>query len=428
MIRLILGELSIFFVNLKAFFSLIRLKKEFLIFFLYEKICSVDSLTIAVTGSGIFSWNPDSTILFANTPAPVVFPKTTTWYKVELDDNGCKNQDSVRVRVVDNVQLIARKDTTICKGDEVFLGAISDGLQFQWSPDIGISNTTVINPVAQPAVTTTYQITARIGSCEASDFMTVFVVPYPGVDAGKDLTTCFKTPVQLNATVSAADFYWKPQGSLSNAKILNPVASPLHTTQYILTATDTLGCPKPFTDTVTVTVLPKVNAFAGRDTAIVQGQSLQLRANGGDQYFWIPATGLSNVNIANPVVKLTTELDSIRYKVYVTDRAGCQNSASLLVKVFRTSPRIFVPTGFTPNGDGINDLLRPIAVGIERIDYFRVYNRWGQLVFSTTTNGQGWDGKIAGKDQATGTYVWLVKGVDYTGKPVYQKGTSTLIR
>jgi gliding motility-associated-like protein len=62
------------------------------------------------------------------------------------------------------------------------------------------------------------------------------------------------------------------------------------------------------------------------------------------------------------------------------------------------------------------------------IDYFRIFNRWGQLVFSTTANEQGWDGTIAGKLQPSGTYVWLVKATDYTGAPYMQRGTLVLIR
>ena len=126
--------------------------------------------------------------------------------------------------------------------------------------------------------------------------------------------------------------------------------------------------------------------------------------------------------------RLNSHIDSIRYKVYVTDLLGCLDSATILVKIFRTNPQIFVPTGFTPNGDGRNDVLKPIAVGIERIEYFRVYNRWGQLFSAPLINGHGWDGQIGGKPQTTNTYVWMVKAVDYTGKPIFQKGTATLIR
>jgi gliding motility-associated-like protein len=87
-----------------------------------------------------------------------------------------------------------------------------------------------------------------------------------------------------------------------------------------------------------------------------------------------------------------------------------------------------VPTGFTPNRDGKNDIIRPIAVGITKIEYFRIYNRWGQQVFQTVENGKGWDGRIKGQDQGSGVYVWVVKAIDFTGKEFFAKGTLTLIR
>lgn len=391
-------------------------------------ICSVDSLRIPVSGTGIFSWTPNSNILFANSDNPIVFPKTTTYYQVQLDDNGCKNNDSLRVRVINSVTLKVRSDTSFCKGDGVQLTAVTDALQFSWTPNINVSNPAIINPIVNPPLTTTYQLKASVGKCAAVDDVTIFVIPYPFVNAGTDVTICYNEAVQLSGSVIASNFYWRPQGSLSNPNIINPVAKPASTTKYILTATDTLGCPKPGYDTVLVTVRPKINVSGGRDTSIVAGQPLHLNASGGEAYSWSPSFGLNNTNVSDPVAILNGNPDSIRYKVIIKDIAGCLDSASLLVKIFKTNPQIFVPTGFTPNGDGLNDVLKPIAVGIERIEYFRVYNRWGQLVFSTTTNGEGWDGKIGGRNETTGTYVWLVKGVDYTGKSVFHKGTSTLIR
>jgi gliding motility-associated-like protein len=391
-------------------------------------ICIVDTLQLAASGSGVFSWTPNYNIISANTAKPFVYPKTTTWYTVQLDDNGCINYDSIRVRVVDHVTLATRTDTTFCKGDGVQLGANTNGLQFSWAPTLNLDNPNILNPIANPPVATTYQLTARIGGCSATDDVRVFVIPYPAVNAGPDVSICYNTSVQLNASVKASNFYWRPQGSLNNPNILNPIAHPALTTKYILTATDTLGCPKPGYDTVTVTVRPKVQASAGRDTMIVFGQPLQLNASGGENFLWTPSAYLNNTSVSNPVAKINSSIDSIRYKVYVTDLLGCLDSASVLVKIFRTHPQIFVPTGFTPNGDGLNDVLKPIAVGVERIEYFSVYNRWGQLVFTTTINGKGWDGQIGGKPQTTNTFVWMVKAVDYTGKPIFQKGTSTLIR
>ena len=88
----------------------------------------------------------------------------------------------------------------------------------------------------------------------------------------------------------------------------------------------------------------------------------------------------------------------------------------------------YVPSGFTPNGDSKNDVLRAIPVGMKQLNYFRVYNRWGQLVFSTNSERKGWDGKISGALQPTGTYVWIAEGLDYRGMKLFRKGVTTLIR
>jgi gliding motility-associated-like protein len=393
-------------------------------------ICSIDTLQLQASGNGAFLWTPNYNIINASSAAPLVYPKTNTWYRVELNDNGCRNQDSVRVRVVDFVTLNVSNDTSICTNDQVQLNANTDGLQYSWSPAGSLSNPNILNPVATPAATTTYLIVSRIGGCTASETVTVTVVPRPFVNAGADTMICFNTPAQLNAQMGGTSFTWSPATSLSNVNVLNPVANPSATTSYVLTATDSIsGCPKPSMDTVVVTVLPPVNAYAGRDTTIIAGLPLQLRATGGVSYTWFPATGLSNPNIAGPVALLDGNPDVITYTVTVRDQAGCVDTASITVTIFKTGPEIFVPTGFTPNGDGRNDVFRPIYVGMQTIDYFRVYNRWGQLVYSNNLNdGRGWDGKIGGTKQNSGTYIWMVRATDVLGKVHFKRGTVVLIR
>jgi gliding motility-associated-like protein len=257
----------------------------------------------------------------------------------------------------------------------------------------------------------------------------VATAPYPKANAGIDTTICHETATQLVGTVDGTTFTWTPAESLTGANTLTPLASPLVTTAYVLTTrNDQSGCPKPVSDTVVVNVLPDIEASAGRDTAIVVGQPLQFLATGGVRYEWSPAIDLSATDIHNPVGNYSGEYENIRYTVLVYNEQECLDSASINVRIFKTNPQIFVPTGFTPNGDGANDVVRPIAVGMTTIEYFRIYNRWGQLVFSTTINGKGWDGRINGKEQGTGVYVWVVKGTDFTGKVVAAKGTVTLIR
>ncbi|OQP50352.1 hypothetical protein A4H97_00470 [Niastella yeongjuensis] len=391
-------------------------------------ICIPDALQLRAIGNGVFSWSPGTALVNGNTATPTVNPVTTTTYSVQLNDNGCLNSDSVQVRVVDHVTLLAMNDTTICQGDAIHLHIQSDGLQYSWTPAGQVLNATAANPDVVTTTSTNYTVTANIGSCLAKDQILVTTVPYPMADAGLDTTICFDTKAWLMGSTEAIRFVWLPAASLSNINLLNPVASPKATTAYVFSAYDNKGCPKPGYDTVVVNVLPDIDPFAGRDTAVVVNQLLQLQASGGKAYQWVPATGLSNPGIDNPTATYTAPSTGITYKVLVFNDAGCVDSAYVKVKVFQTVPTVFVPNAFTPNGDGKNDLLRPIAVGIARIGYFEIFNRWGQLIFRTSTNEHGWDGTIGGKVQPAGTYVWMVKAIDYLGAPYVQRGTIVLVR
>jgi gliding motility-associated-like protein len=391
-------------------------------------ICIPDALTLRAIGNGVFSWTPGTAMVNGNTASPTVNPVITTTYTVQLDDNGCLNHDSVKVRVVDHVTLQAMNDTTICQGDTIQLHVQSDGLRYTWMPVNQVLNNTAANPLVVTWFNTSYQVIAGIGSCTATDRVIVTPVPYPVAMAGADTTICFATPARLHGSSEAIRYAWLPSPTLSNINVLDPVAKPTATTAYVLSAYDNKGCPKPGYDTVVVNVLPDILAFAGRDTAVVTGQLLQLQASGGVKYQWMPETNLSNYAIDNPTATYSTPSAGISYKVLVYNEANCVDSAYIRVKVFQTLPSVFVPNAFTPNRDGRNDMLRPIAVGIARIDFFQIYNRWGQLVFSTSINEHGWDGTIAGKLQPSGTYVWVVKAVDYLGSPYMQRGTLVLLR
>lgn len=391
-------------------------------------ICNGDLVQMHAIGNGNFSWTPTTNIINANTADPTVNPPVTTRYIVQLDDQGCIAHDTVQIRVVDYVTLRAIPDTTICATDTLRLGATTDGLRFLWNNPATLDNPTLLRPRARPVSTTVYTITATIGGCNATDDVEVRLVPYPGASAGIDTIVCNNTPAQLSGSIVGSSFVWSPAGTLVNANTLTPTAYPRRTTQYVLAAYDTLGCPKPGFDTVLVTVNPEVVAFAGRDTAVVVGQNLEFNASGGVSYAWSPPVALSSTIIPNPKAVYDGSFDSIRYNLVVTDANNCSDEATVLVKIFKTNPQIFVPTAFTPNGDGKNEIVAPIAVGITRLNYFRIYNRWGQLVFETTINGKGWNGTLAGKLQPSATYVWIVRGTDFTGKVVFQKGTVTLIR
>jgi len=112
----------------------------------------------------------------------------------------------------------------------------------------------------------------------------------------------------------------------------------------------------PGVDSIIINVLPKINAFAGHDTSIVINQPLQLNGSGREFYQWIPPTGLSSPTIPYPVAVFTQPPENGGYKLIVSNNAGCSDSAFINIKVYKTVPSVFVPTAFTPHGDGRNDL------------------------------------------------------------------------
>lgn len=391
-------------------------------------ICVPDAVQLQASGPGNFSWSPTTNMTNPNTGTPTVSPTNTTTYQVTLDEQGCINQDTVRVRVVRFVSMTAMVDSVICETDAAQLHVQSDALQYAWTPAASVSNPSIPNPIAIAGTSTVYSVTGTIGSCTATRNIRITAIPYPVANAGPDTTICYNTPAALHGIHNGNSFNWSPTASLVNSQTLNPTAYPARTTPYVLRSFDTRGCPKPGLDTVLVTVLPRIRPYAGNDTMVVAGQPLQLNAEGGVSYIWTPSTGLSNPNIKNPIATYGAEVDSIRYTVEVFNEAGCSDTASMKVIVFKTNPYVFVPSAFTPNGDGKNDILIPVAVGVRKINYFRIYNRWGNLIFATTTNGHGWDGSFSGTPQTSNVFVWMVEAEDYTGKKFALKGTTTLVR
>ena len=149
-----------------------------------------------------------------------------------------------------------------------------------------------------------------------------------------------------------------------------------------------------------------------------------LTATGGIKYLWSSASSISNPTSANPVVTPSQTSD---FKVQVTGFNGCTSFDSITVKVNNNVGEVVLPTAFTPNGDGRNDCFGVRALGNLTDLRFSIFNRWGQVVFSTTDASQCWDGTFKGQPQPAGTFVYKVQANALCG-PVNTKGTIILIR
>lgn len=392
-------------------------------------ICNMDTIRLHAPGAATAVWSPNYMISDVLSLSPYISPDINSVYKVTLTDTlGCKTTGTVNVKVTDHVTQGSNYDTVVCTTDAILLRLNSDALYFNWQPDNGtINNNRLKNPVVKIPVagTTLYTVTGKISDkCFAENTIRITAVPYP-VPVAPDVYVCAGASVQLQASGGSL-YNWSPALFLSNTAIPNPAAiRPTGSVSYTLTVRDVLGCPRPVQKTVRLQfVKPAVNAGPA-DTSVVTGQPLQLHATGGKNYLWLPDNRwLSDINIPNPVA---LPENNIRYIVQATDSFGCKGNDTILVKLFRLAPDLYVPNAFTPNGDGRNDLFRPVLLGIRSLDFFQVYNRFGQLLYSSSNALTGWDGKYGGRLQEPATYTWIAKATDYTGRKIVRKGTVVLM-
>ena len=191
----------------------------------------------------------------------------------------------------------------------------------------------------------------------------------------------------------------------------------------VLVSKNARGC----IDTVREDVfIEKFRPFAGNDTIIVKGEIINFNAQGGGSYVWTPSTNLNNPFVGDPVGSYP-DTGRFTYVVDIVSPYQCVGADTISILVVNQGA-LFVPSAFSPNGDGNNDVLRPIGIGYRNIRFFRVFNRWGEQVFYTTKFGEGWDGNWKGKASDIGTYFWVLGVVDRFGQDVQVSGDALLLR
>ncbi len=291
-------------------------------------LCLGDSATLSASGAQQYVWSPSEYVSDANVSHPICFPPTTTLYQViGIDTNGCQGIDSVAVIVTPPPPVSAGPDTSVCFGSSLTLQGTS-AQHYLWSPGQVLSDSTSAMPVFWANATTTFILlgTDSFG-CSATDSIIVHVISAPDLIVSNDTTVCQGSSVLLSAA-SADNYLWKPSESLSSSSIAQPVATPLQTTTYTLTAIVN-GCS--FHDSVKITVLlpPSVQIVPANAT-ICKGDTLLLAAQGAAFYYWQPPWHLSDPYVAQP---LCWPSSSITYVVVGTDLNGCSASDSISVVV-----------------------------------------------------------------------------------------------
>jgi gliding motility-associated-like protein len=355
-----------------------------------------------------------------------------TYDKLQIKDaNNCiKTHPPVNITLLDTMRLELGPDTTICIGKSVTFQPQTNAETdtFKWKPAKWLDFDTAKNAITTPIDTIGYRLNAKWGLCSRTDTITVFVLHKPVPEAGKDTTVCYKTIAYLKGSATnlsgSVNYAWAPANLAVPNNTANSVAYPDTTRYFYLTVTDNYGCNFSVVDSVKITMKDPVPAFAGNDTIAMYNKPHQLEATGGVGFVWSPATPLNNPFVRSPLAVLKHDQ---YFEVKVTDDIGCSAIDGVFLRAIE-GPTYHLPNAFSPNGDGLNETFTPIPSGIKTTDYFRIFDRYGVLMFQTQEWLKGWNGNFGGKSALAGTYVWMIKGTDVNGNVVEQQGTVILIR
>jgi gliding motility-associated-like protein len=238
---------------------------------------------------------------------------------------------------------------------------------------------------------------------------------------------------QLHAS-GAASYSWYPATGLSNKYIPSPVANPKTTTVYHVIGKDEFNC---FVDTAEVKVAVGVPTplNIGKDTVITAGTVFQfnplpLTSQDIRKWVWKSPVELSCRNCATPQARISNDVD---ITLTVVNAYGCVSNDTISIKTFCGATELFVPNAFSPDGDGINDVLLVQGKGVKMIKSFKIFSRWGELVFEKSNflpgdRSAAWDGKIRGNPAPPDVFVYMAEVICEKGLPSSFKGNVAILK
>jgi len=304
--------------------------------------------------------------------------------------------------------------------------------EYTWFPGTLLSDSTIQQPLAYVPKSNKYYVqTIGRSGCIVRDSADIYVPVHDYSVTPADTAICFGETAPLHAKNGFTYKWYEYKDGVYTLATRNatcwdcadPILTPQATTTYKIVVYDSVWCTDTLTARVEVMPLPDVKIL-NSDTIVKYGQSIQLLVNGARHYNWFQVGSLSNSNISNPIARPTERTD---YVVGGVGKNGCRSFDTVTVDVdFRDN--LFIPSAFTPNGDGKNDVFHIANLSFQRVLEFRVFNRWGQEVFYSNDNQHGWDGKWKGVPQDLGSYQYFIRLGYPDGLVETYKGEVTLVR
>lgn len=379
-----------------------------------------------------YSWSPGVGLNNANIAQPIASSMNTYTVTVTRLSNGCIAKDSVFINQNITTSMAAAGDDlsiTCTKQSHVIGTPATPNSTYSWSPAIGLNNPNIAQPTVNKPGTYSLTVTNTITGCISNDVVNIPIDTLPpNANAGSDKTlNCLEKKVSIgNAGLNGMSYTWSSNGVVF-ANTAQPQVS--NTGTYVMTITkNASGCKN--TDSMQVfidTIKPIADAgvdqtFDCPNIPLVLGVAPQSNTT----YQWF-GKRISDVLAAQP----TTDTSGV-FSLIVTNATNHCKSKPDTVLIF---PRncdclFFIPTAFSPNNDGYNDILQPLKYCDDYSDLiFSVFNRWGELVFKSTSIDIGWNGEFKNESQLVDNYIWTLEYYDVLNQTNrFTKGVTTLLK
>ena len=365
-------------------------------------------------GNYQYTWTPALTLNNANIWNPYASPPSNTIYTLTLAYGPCISSNTFSILVKPRPQaLISTNGANLCLTDTMQLNTPTSANYQSYAWSTGDTTATII--VTQQG---NYTVTVTgYNGCVSVDTMVLRKTP-PFSTKGASVTICEGQSIQLEGD-SGYTYRWFPEYRLTGHTEREATVSPGVTSVYTLIISNG-RCASAVDHTVYVNPAPPLSLLSNY-ASILPGESVQLEAVADTTTIWSPNYMLSCFDCPNPIVD---PLETTTYYCYVVDKLGCTNTQTVIVEVI---PTLYVPSCFTPNGDGVNDVFKPEHSGFTKIS-MEIYDRWGEVVHSYDNLNGGWNGTYKGKICQDGYYAYKLYATDNQHKQIEKAGSVLLMK
>jgi len=388
--------------------------------------CEGQPIVLSISTGTNPVWENANTLSCSDCSTPIASPTGNTTYSVSvLTDNGCTIEDEINVSVFYANSIDAgESEVTLCVGESLELPTEFPG-QVVWSNEGNILGIDLEELTVYPTESTTYFLNVNAGNCAGADQVSVQVYEDATVFT-ENYEICEGDTVPIMIETIAEDLYWQLGLGLNDDDPFAPIATPNETQIYTVIGTSS-GCENDTAQVeILVNQLPDVTIKKHYNFKENETVTIEASAEGDYTYLWFIEGEASCYDCLTPEI---VPVDGAAHELFISNGNGCDESHIITFEEIKLCGQeaIVTPSAFTPNNDGNNDKF--YIRGTLDVELLRIYNRWGELIFETTSPSEGWDGTHNGLKLNRDVYVYYTEAVcSQTGKKIVKTGDITLLR